>query len=329
MARINIDKYFFVDERIDALSELCGEHRFMTEGRILRVWAACYNAISEFRTLEEIDMAARWLRDTSFANLMARVKLATKTPDGNFRIAGVDDRIEYLREAAANGKKSAEARRKKYGNAKPQKPEGKPKVPSRSEPENDSRRSVEGLSKVPSQTSEGTSKQPSTAPEPPAPPHSLKNTRSTNVDLGAQVALPGLDVKSNLPARSVPKPPKVVSDPSKIQAFIGAYVVAFGERYPDNARPGCLNDPACLGQIKRFLSGNLSLDKAVNLIQCYLQMDGANKWFAKKHHDFQTFLNNLNEVEIALTSGKDPSRPKTSAEEMESWKFDERGNAIL
>lgn len=101
--------------------------------------------------------------------------------------------------------------------------------------------------------------------------------------------------------RTLPKgvsaePPKIKSE---IGYFIGCYVKAFQKRYP-GVRPD-LRDKV-QGQIKTFLK-NYPLERAVELIQAYCQMDGQRDWFKTKGHDFGTFLENLNPISIALHNG--------------------------
>ncbi len=87
--------------------------------------------------------------------------------------------------------------------------------------------------------------------------------------------------------------------------FIGTYVRAFQNRYGNKTRPDLGGKTQ--GQIKSFLK-DVPIDRACNLIEVYLQLD--TKWFMTKHHDFGTFMNNLNPIGVALDTGasQDPSK---------------------
>jgi hypothetical protein len=96
---------------------------------------------------------------------------------------------------------------------------------------------------------------------------------------------------------SGPEPPKINDS---VGYFIGAYVKAFQVRYP-GSRPDLRGKVQ--GQIKTFLK-DYPIERAIKLIQTYCQMDGGRGgWFNTKHHDFGTFLENLNGVSVALDRG--------------------------
>jgi len=87
---------------------------------------------------------------------------------------------------------------------------------------------------------------------------------------------------------------------NKVGYFIGAYVRAFQARYGEKHRPDLRGKVQ--GQIKTFLK-DIPIERAVNLIQAYCQMDGHRDWFKTKGHDFSTFLENINPISIALERG--------------------------
>lgn len=104
-------------------------------------------------------------------------------------------------------------------------------------------------------------------------------------------------------------PPAKKSD-LKIGEFIGAYVAAFQKKFGEGVRPDLSGKTQ--GQIKTLLK-DYGLDKAVQMIQVYLQMP--DPWFQKKCYDFGTFMQNLQKVSLALQTGNEsPNEPKTDIE---------------
>lgn len=85
------------------------------------------------------------------------------------------------------------------------------------------------------------------------------------------------------------------------RTFVAAYVKAFQARYGAGTRPQITGKVA--GQIQTLLK-SVPLDRAVQLIQVYLQMD--DRWFETKHHDFTSFAENLNKIGVALDTGQNP-----------------------
>lgn len=84
--------------------------------------------------------------------------------------------------------------------------------------------------------------------------------------------------------------------------FIVCYKQAFKDRYG--------TDPnirgKVQGQIKSFLK-DTPMERSIQMIQAYLQMDGPRGWFKTKGHDFGTFLENQNPILIALSKGSEAS----------------------
>jgi hypothetical protein len=103
--------------------------------------------------------------------------------------------------------------------------------------------------------------------------------------------------------------------------FIAAYVKAFQSRYGPKARPDLRGKVQ--GQIKTLLK-DYPVDRAIQLIQGYCQMDGQRGWFKTKGHDFGTFLENLNPVSIALEQGKEGNADNFDWDAF--WQKQESGN---
>lgn len=102
--------------------------------------------------------------------------------------------------------------------------------------------------------------------------------------------------------------PPEVSNP--VGYFIGSYRKAFRARYPE-ANPDVRGKVQ--GQIKTLLK-DYPLQKAIELIQVYCQMNGPNNRFKNNGHDFNTFMLNLNPIMIAMSQGAEGNRQKTIAE---------------
>lgn len=88
---------------------------------------------------------------------------------------------------------------------------------------------------------------------------------------------------------------------SPISYFIGSYANAYKERYGPKTRPDLRGKVQ--GQIKSLLK-DVPVQRACELVQVYLQMDGERDWFKTKGHDFTTFLENLNPIGVALDTGR-------------------------
>jgi hypothetical protein len=116
LARLNIDDKFFGDIRIERLALLSGEPRVTTTGRIIRLWWDSIDRLESERSAEDIDLHAEWFNPGKgcFADLMVAAKLATKMDDGNYRLAGVEERMQWLvekREESSLGGKISSANR--------------------------------------------------------------------------------------------------------------------------------------------------------------------------------------------------------------------------
>lgn len=87
---------------------------------------------------------------------------------------------------------------------------------------------------------------------------------------------------------------------SKMKAFIAAYAEGYKAKY--GANPEQVRDAAVIGKIGYWIQ-NLSQERAINLIQVYLQID--YKPFNDSLHDIWKFFQNLNRIGIALETGKE------------------------
>ena len=82
--------------------------------------------------------------------------------------------------------------------------------------------------------------------------------------------------------------------------LVPVYCDAFKKRY--GSSPTITKRDA--GQLQGLVK-SLGFEKASYLIQVYLQID--DPWFKKKYHDLRTFFGNLNQISVALASGKSPA----------------------
>jgi hypothetical protein len=84
--------------------------------------------------------------------------------------------------------------------------------------------------------------------------------------------------------------------------FIWKYSKAWQERYNTKSKPH-VGGPE-IGKIKNFLK-YVPVQKAVELIQIYCQMDGPNSKFKLRNHDMDAFFWNQNQIIVALERGDD------------------------
>lgn len=94
---------------------------------------------------------------------------------------------------------------------------------------------------------------------------------------------------------------------------LGAYALAFKNRYGANPTLRGKDAGAALRLLKDIAEERLS-----QMVQVYVQMD--DKWFLTRKHDFDTFEKNINKISVALQTGVDDSRKKTSYEEFQEYK---------
>lgn len=111
MARMSIDDKFLRDPRVARLARNLRWSRYEARGRLLDVFAVCYDLETDVLRAEDIDAAAE---HPGLADEMFAVDLAVNVR-GGLRIRGAGKRIEYLgakREAGRlGGLKSGESRR--------------------------------------------------------------------------------------------------------------------------------------------------------------------------------------------------------------------------
>lgn len=123
LKRINVDLIFFTDKRVNRLASFCKESHLTAMGRLLQIWMECYLGVSDVLSEEKIEMQSEWAGEKTFSELLVLAKLADKLDAKTYRIKGVGKRIREFRDnierQREKGKKSAEARREKYGTAIP------------------------------------------------------------------------------------------------------------------------------------------------------------------------------------------------------------------
>ena len=110
-------------------------------------------------------------------------------------------------------------------------------------------------------------------------------------------------------ALTFPTSARMPERPAYVQ-FIAAYRSSFKERYPGVTLD---IDDRTVKRIKDFLKCT-PIDKAIEMIQVFCQMDGSKEWFKTKGHDFETFMSNRNLVSIALSQGAESGKPKGIAQ---------------
>lgn len=214
-------------------------------------------------------------REAQLSETLIEVGLAERRAEGIYA-KGTKEAFAWLFQCAEAGKHSGESRRKKGG---------KKKTNDRSTAVNEPSTTVE----VGSTTVE--------VPQPlyssfSSLPSSLENHKNKKEES-----------KGELTAQA----PPLAHVQSPVAYFIASYVKAFQARYGPGCRPDLRGKVQ--GLVKTFVSEH-PLERAVALIQVYCQLDGGRDWFKTKSHDFVTFIENLNQVSIALDTGRDPAKPK-------------------
>lgn len=283
MARINVDNEFWSDPRLHVLTELIGKYEAI--GAVVCLWDlgqkhwAKGAHLIPLKTWKHVKFHAE-LVETGFAEIRE---------DGVY-CCGATDRWEYLLRAIewgkAGGQASAAARIAKYGTAIPdhasnRKPEelaeGSPNPPFGKKPN-----APKPSSSSSSSYSYALAKK-SSSHSPDLSSASTKKEKNTSLSLGASTSLRESDA------------PKQGS-----RVFIGRMVEVYQARY--HSRP--ILDGPTQGAIKRLLT-TFPIDAAINLYETYLQIE--DSWFVKKHHDFQTFMSNLQTISVSMNNGKQPN----------------------
>jgi hypothetical protein len=116
MARMSIDDSVTRDPRVLRGARALGLSRREMIGTLIDVWAIAYDRATPFLPREDIDTAAEL---DGFAAVLERVGLARAEPEG-VRLAGVEERIDYLKKQAERGSKGGQvsAENRKRGHEK-------------------------------------------------------------------------------------------------------------------------------------------------------------------------------------------------------------------
>jgi len=299
--RINIDDYFFQDERVIELAKVTKEKEVTTLGRLLKLYHHCYALKREKCTLVEVNFAAEWRSKNkgNWAKYLVQCGLAEEVLDGgknpkSVRIKGVKRRLDFF---------IKESRRKaKY--------------------ENDSKKKSTN-SVVKSQLANAEKDAPKTA---------RKKTRgsisnSVSILRENDYVIPTSEKKvitgereSNInpsgcfsrEKRLVEKKPKKTSDPElgkKTAEAIKAYAEAYKIRYEIN--PTITNADA--GLVKNLVK-DLGIAKVTNLLEAYVKI--SDEWYCKKSHDLKTFQMNLATISAYASGGKITSSGAAKKEQL-------------
>lgn len=274
---ITIDDIWFGDPRRKNLVKQVGEEP--ADGIALNMWRIAFG-YNKRKSMIPKDVF--WL--IPYAKEFLSHGLAVEHDDGVY-IKGSRDRFAWFHEAAIEkresasnaGKVSAQRPRDEKGRLKPKQIQAESiKTPTKVQRESNASNDVQ---RDPTES----------------------NTLQPSLILSNSILSKNLETKGEV-ATSL-DPPKVKNP---VGYFIGAYIKAFEARY--KTRPDLEGKVA--GQIKNFLK-NYPVDKAIELIQAYLQMNGKNNWYVTKGHDFTTFMENLNPIQIALSAGRESSTAST------------------
>lgn len=96
--------------------------------------------------------------------------------------------------------------------------------------------------------------------------------------------------------------------------LIGTYVKAYQGRYGPKARPEITGKAQ--GNCRAIVK-DLGIDRACELIQVYLQIN--DQWFEKKNYDLVTFMENLNKISLAASTGEQPSDLSATQARQTKW----------
>jgi len=101
MTRINVDSKMRSDPRFHVAAAILDRSVHEVRDRVLDVWFACADHRSETIPAKWVDIAAGV---DGFGAALVRADLATHVEPDHLRIAGVEERIRYLKELAAKAK---------------------------------------------------------------------------------------------------------------------------------------------------------------------------------------------------------------------------------
>jgi hypothetical protein len=300
MARTMLDSYFHGDKRVNHLAALCRESHLMTKGRLTQIYDHANSRWTDQLSAKEINIQAEWVGEGAFADLMCEADLAEKLEKGYYRIKGIKKRLDQLEahiQKSKNGgnNRMKNARRDKRGRLLPNSSDDGPQ----NEPE-----PGEGTSAPPAGV------QPVAGDSPAA---------SSDLSLSLDLSLDPEDLSEGERAQSAAppernrkrqaKPPPPPHDEQSVKRFVTAYVGAYRERHGPEKRPACLYDRETRRQIVRFLE-DCPFERAVALVAHYCRMD--TDFFARKGHDFETFIRNLGAVGAALDKSGAQAAPASS-----------------
>jgi hypothetical protein len=136
------------------------------------------------------------------------------------------------------------------------------------------------------------------------------NGRTNGRDEGAATReSPETTDDSKRRSRSAPPADRVGGD---IQKLIAGYIDAYrgNPRYGRKAKPHI--DGKVRGRMATFLK-DVPLDRALLMVQIYLQIK--DPWFEQKCHDWETFMQNMTKIGVALDTGRHQGR----ATGLEEW----------
>lgn len=264
VARINIETKLWADPRFQDLMIKTG-NRHAAKGMVLELFSLAQEYWYPGRK-----HIPRTAFERSGLGPTIETGLAELKDDG-VKCVGSEDAFAWLFEKQEAGKKSAEARKAKFGSSIPR----KTKKPRK---KNEATNIVEQCSNGVEQT-----RTPTNTHEPPSPSPSPSLSSSSS----------SCSIYSVGSAPSAPSP-KVRSP---VGLFIATYVQAYQARYP-GGRPDLRGK--IQGAIKRYVQ-ETQIERACEMIRTYCEMD--DRWFLTKAHDFGTFIENLSKVGLKLDTG--------------------------
>jgi hypothetical protein len=288
MARINIEESIWGDAKFMNLCISLGDPRTAI-GAVVMAWKT---AQKYWYPDKKPIPKEEWIK-AGIGTELIECGLARETDYGIY-VNGAEHHFAWWFEqrhtASVAGTKSAAARKKKFGSAIPvnasnseRKPNGRSEQ-IRTEPNDSERSSSSSSSSSNSKTNIRLKGSTDCVSEPP----DKKRVKMAITAIGPQ---------------------NNKSDAQKASRLMAAYINAYKARY--SSRPACVDDRKTWGRVTQFVKDR-PIETCEHLVQVYLQLD--DPWFNLKFHDLETFFQNVNKVSTALQSGKDPSKPKTTAE---------------
>lgn len=288
MARLNIEQKWWSDPRRTKLIERVGSSA-LADGLALNLWRMSQeNSGKPFQN--------QWLFSDEHLDALNYARLAT-LKDGLIHVAGAAEHHAWIlkrRESASAGGRARAENIKKAKAIVANAPQTQRLL---SKPVANGGKSLANAEKVQRLLSK---------PVPSLRSYLNLNLSERSVAVSEVPLVPDLDRKeenTNTTLASLGAPSAPVQNP--VGYFIGSYRTAFRKRYP-GVDPDVRGKVQ--GQIKTLLK-DYPLERAIQMIQAYLQMDGHRGWFRTKGHDFTTFIENLNPIAIALAQGEESNAP--------------------